>query len=88
MPEVLEAAEYFQIQELKELCGSVMEEKLCEANCLQFLNLAFRYNMRNLQKSAGDLLQKNKAKILKATTPTPGAVSAIPEAVRAFLGLE
>jgi len=62
--------------------------QLCEANCLQFLNLAYRYNMRNLRKSAGDLMMKNKAKILKATPPTAEAMSAIPEAVREFLGLE
>ena len=50
----------------------------------------FRYNMRDLQRMATDLLVKNRTRIMKASPSSSlaKATSDIPENVRGILGLE
>ena len=46
---LLEAAEYFQIAGLKELCGLILMDQVAVNNCMKMLDLACKYDIKNLK---------------------------------------
>ncbi len=68
-----------QVAELKRLCASQLTSQLRETNCLQYLNLAFKYNLSELKTGAMEVFFANRQQILRSTaTKTAGDYSAIP----------
>ena len=65
--------------ELKRLCASQLNSQLGETTCLQYLNLAFKYNLPELKTGAMEVFFANKQQILRSkATKTAGNYSAIP----------
>ena len=65
--------------ELKRLCASQLTSQLGETYCLQYLNLAFKYNLPQLKTKAMEVFFANKQQILSsAATAAAGDYSAIP----------
>jgi hypothetical protein len=60
MPGLLEAAEYFQIATLKKYCSRHLVRKLSVDNCLEMLDTAYKYNMKDLKRLSADLLVPNR----------------------------
>jgi len=65
--ELLEAADQFQVEDLKEMCGDLLLSKLTVANVLESLAIADRYRLVELKKSAIALTVKNANAVFKST---------------------
>jgi hypothetical protein len=67
------------VAELKRLCASQLTSQLRETNCLQYLNLAFKYNLPELKTGAMKVFfthdQQNQR---SAAMAAAGDYSAIP----------
>ena len=46
--ELLDAAEYFQMAALQQMCAKLLGRKLSVDNCLQLLDVAFKYEVKEL----------------------------------------
>jgi BTB/POZ domain len=57
---LLEAAEYFQIADLKNVCVDKLIRQLSVDNCLQLLDTAFKFNIEKLKRLATDLSVPNR----------------------------
>jgi BTB/POZ domain len=57
---LLEAAEYFQIAGLKEVCSRLLIETISMENCLELLNTTYKYDLQQLMKLAFDQLCLNR----------------------------
>ena len=87
-PQLLDAAEYFQIAGLKEVCVDLLVKKLRVDNCLELLNLAYKYNIKPLKRQAIDLLVPNRKKVLAKVQNLSAACGSIPQDAWELLGLE
>ena len=50
VPQLLEAAEYFQMAALKDSCEDILTRQLSVENCVQMMNTAFLFNIPTLKK--------------------------------------
>ena len=87
-PQLLDAAEYFQIAGLKEVCVDLLVKKLRVDNCLELLNLAYKYNIKPLKRQAIDLLVPNRKQVLAKVQNLSAACGSIPQDAWELLGLE
>ena len=58
--DLLVAADYFQIAGLKAVCADVLIRELRVDNCLELLDMAYKYNIGDLKRPASDLLIINR----------------------------
>ena len=86
--DLLEAAEYFQIAGLKEICSQVLIRTLDVRTCLQLLDTACKYNLKQLKKLATDLLVPNKWQAMENIKNLADVTSNLPLIVLEMLGIE
>ena len=86
--QLLDAAEYFQIAGLKEFCVDLLVKKLSVNNCLELLNLSYKYTIKPLKRQATDLLFSNRKQALVGVRNLEAVCGSIPHDVRELLGLE
>ena len=86
--DLLEAAEYFQIEGLKEICSQMLTRTLSVTNCLQLLDTAFKYNLKQLKKLATDILVPNRLQVLDKIQNLADVTRNIPPSALEMLGIE
>jgi hypothetical protein len=87
MLDLLEAAEYLQIDGIKETCGRQLADRVSVKECLQMLDLAFKYNMKGLMRECNDFFVINRKEVLAKTENLVVVVSNIPSLVLDHLGI-
>lgn len=76
---------------LKELCYSELMSCLAINNCVRALNVAFKYDHKELQKRASKLISETKEEVkamVKAMADFSVETQHIPEAVLRVLGID
>ena len=89
--DLLQAAEYFQIEGLKEICSQMLIRTLNVTNCLQLLDTAYKYNLKQLKKLANDILVPNRRHVMvevQKNLADVTSISNIPPCVLELLGIE
>ena len=87
--DLLDAAEYFQVEGLKEICSQMLIRTLDVNNCLQMLDTGYKYNLKQLKKLATDILVPNRREVLDEVQDNLADVTGnIPQGVRELLGIE
>jgi len=86
--DLLKAADYLQIAGLKEICGLHLVSSLAKENCLELLNLAYKYDIKNLKRLCIDLFVPNRKEILQQTSSLAEVIQDLPALVVELLGLE
>jgi hypothetical protein len=87
MLDLLEAAEYLQINGLKEICCRQLANRVSVEECLQVLDLAFKYNMKGLMRECNDFFVINRKEVLAKIENLADVVSNIPSLVLDLLGI-
>ncbi|CAK8695986.1 unnamed protein product [Clavelina lepadiformis] len=64
--ELLEAADYFQLDEIKNFCSCHLQENISEINCIMKWSFARRYNIMSLVKLGELFIKQNFLDILKS----------------------
>jgi hypothetical protein len=54
LADLLDAAEYFQIASLKDICSRMLIKKLTVESCLELLDTAYKYDLKKLKSSVAD----------------------------------
>ena len=85
---MLEAAEYFQMGTLKEMCENILISQLNVENCLFSLDLAYKFNIKLLKRQAADLLFHNRWHVMSRAKNLDAVIGNIPQDVRDLLGIE
>ena len=88
VPQLLEAAEYFQMAALKDSCEDILTRQLSVENCVQMMNTAFLFNIPTLKKKALDLFLPNRETVLANKDGWQDKIANIPQCVQELLGLE
>ena len=88
MPDLLEAAEYFQIAGLKEMCGRELIHTITTHHCLQLLDTAFKYDIKNLKNPCNEFFVTNKKEVLGKVTDMEEIVSNISVVGIELLGIK
>ena len=87
--DLLDAAEYFLVEGLKEICSQMLIRTLDVNNCLQMLDTGYKYNLKQLKKLATDILVPNRREVLDEVQDNLADVTGnIPQGVRELLGIE
>ena len=86
--DLLDAAEYFQIEGLKEICSQMLTRTLSVTNCLQLLDTAFKYNLKQLKKLATDILVPNRLQVLDKIQNLADVTRNIPPSALEMLEIE
>jgi hypothetical protein len=87
MLDLLEAAEYLQINGLKEICCRQLANRVSVEECLQVLALAVKYNMKGLMRECNDFFVINRKEVLAKIENLADVVSNIPSLVLDHLGI-
>jgi hypothetical protein len=56
--DLFKAAHYYEIENLKKICGEEIEEKLSVGNAIQFYELAYVYDMKELKADAWKIIKR------------------------------
>ena len=86
--DLLAAADYLQVAGLKEMCGRMLIETISADNCLQLLNTAFKYDVKNLKNPCVVVFLNNKTKVLAKTKHLANTVSHVSPSGLEMLGIE
>jgi hypothetical protein len=86
--ELLAAAEYFQIEGLKEICDNLLVKQVTVENCLRMMDMAFQYNVKNLKAKCNTVFAKNRKQVLAKTRNPTKILSHVPTTVFELLGIE
>jgi hypothetical protein len=87
--DLLEAADYFQMVGLKEMCGRLLIDTISVDNCLELLNTAFKYSIKNLKKNCNDFFVVNRSEVLARTSGNLSeVVGSLPPMALELLGIE
>ena len=84
VPQLLEAAEYFQMAALKDSCEDILTRQLSVENCVQMMNTAFLFNVPTLK----NLFLPNRETVLANKDGWQDKIANIPQCVQELLGLE
>jgi len=85
---LLAAAEYFQIEGLKEICDNLLVKQVTVENCLRMMDMAFQYNVKNLKAKCNTVFAKNRKQVLAKTRNPTKILSHVPMTVLELLGIE
>ena len=86
---LLEAAEYFQIAGLKELCGLILMDQVAVNNCMKMLDLACKYDVKNLKAKCHEIFVADRAEVLRqAGANLAETISNVPPVVLELLSIE
>ncbi len=88
MLKLLEAADYFQMAGLKEMCGRFLINTISCDNCLKLMDTACKYDVKNLKTQCNKFFVKNKEEVLKETLYLKEVVTNIPPLGLEFLGIK
>jgi hypothetical protein len=58
--DLLDAAEYFQVSGLKDVCAHQLIATITARNCLELLSTAYKYNLKQLKKLTAEILYPNR----------------------------
>jgi hypothetical protein len=86
--DLLAAADHLQIAGLKETCGQLLIADLNQKNCLEMLNTAYKYNIKNLKQRCNEVFVANKKEILETTQDLKTLIANVPDLVVELLGLD
>jgi len=88
--DLLEAAEYFQIMGLKELSINLLMKNVTVENCLQMMNVAFKYNVNCMKTKCNDVFVRNRCKVMEmaAGKNLTHVVSHVPKDALELLGID
>jgi hypothetical protein len=85
---LLEAANYFQMAGLTEMCGRLLINTISCDNCLKLMDTACKYDVKNLKTLCNEFFVKNKEEVLKETPNLKEVVTNIPPLGLEFLGIK
>jgi len=86
---LLDAAEYFQMAGLKELCRLILMDQVAVDNCLKMLDLACKYNVKNLKGKCNEIFMANREEVLrKAGGKLAATISHVPPLVLELLSIQ
>jgi hypothetical protein len=85
---LLEAADYFQMAGLKEMCGRLLINTISVVNCLKLMDMACKYDVKNLKPDCMKFFVKNREKVLEKTPDLKEVVTNIPPLGLEFLGIK
>ncbi len=88
MLKLLEAADYFQMAGLKEMCGRLLINMISCDNCLKLMDMACKYDVKNLKPDCMKFFVKNREKVLEKNPNLKEVVTNIPPLGLEFLGLK
>ena len=82
------AADYLQVTGLKKMCGRLMIDMINVENCLELLDTAFKYDIKNLKSPCADFFVTNRKEVLEKTENLAEAVSNISPVGLELLGIK
>jgi hypothetical protein len=85
---LLEAADYFQMAGLKEMCGRLLINTISCDNCLKLMDTACKYDVKNLKPDCMKFFVKNKEEVMEKTHNLKEVLTNIPPLGLEFLGLK
>ena len=85
LTDLLGAADYFQVAELKDVCSKQFTKKLTTATCLEVLNVACKYDLTDLASSCMRLFYANEKELLQQAGQT--TYESIPRDLQKIMGL-